>query len=154
MNESLPADVADVLAVVLNTDDPVHATLRRQVPYLSVRGRCTCGCGTTYFALDTGEAEPAPTGPRTVVAAEAQLVTEAGEYPGEVLVFTQAGYLSWLEVCSWSDDIEVTLSAARRWLSTPGQEAMRGRERDECAARSVDRAVRRDGSRGSGSAAL
>ncbi|MEV6395874.1 hypothetical protein AB0M39_14010 [Streptomyces sp. NPDC051907] len=116
MTESLPDDVADVLAAVLNTDNPVHAALRRQVPHLSVRARCTCGCGTAYFELDTSEVEAASTGPGTVVAAEAQLVTEAGECPGEVLVFTQGGYLSWLEVCSWSDDIEVTLAAARPWL--------------------------------------
>ncbi|MFI1769396.1 hypothetical protein ACH41H_46325 [Streptomyces sp. NPDC020800] len=116
MTESLPADVADVLAAVLDTDDPVHAALRRQVPHLGVRTRCTCGCGTAYFELDVGKVEPAPTGPGTVVAAEAQIVTEAGERPGEVLVFTQGGYLSWLEVCSWSDDIEVTLAAARHWL--------------------------------------
>ncbi|MFA3837868.1 hypothetical protein [Streptomyces aureus] len=118
MNESLPADVADVLAAVLNTDNPVHVALRRQVPHLTVRTRCTCGCGTAYFELDTSEVEPAPTGPSTVVAAEAQLVTEAGECPGEVLVFTQDGYLSWLEVCSRSDDIEVTLATARHWLQT------------------------------------
>lgn len=118
MTERLPADVADVLAAVLSTDDPVHVALRGQVPHLSVRERCTCGCGTAYFELDTSEAEPAPTDPSTVVAADAQLVTEAGECPGEVLVFTQGGYLSWLEVCSWSDDVEVTLAAARRWLQT------------------------------------
>ncbi|MFD7324230.1 hypothetical protein ACFV9D_24550 [Streptomyces sp. NPDC059875] len=116
MSESLPADVAEVLAAVLNTDNPVHAALRRQVPHLSVRARCTCGCGTAYFELDTSEVEPAPTGPSTVVAAEAQLVTEAGECPGEVLAFTQGGYLSWLEVCSWSDVTEVTMTAARHWL--------------------------------------
>ncbi|MFD3942938.1 hypothetical protein [Streptomyces sp. NPDC058579] len=116
MTESLPADVADVLAAVLNSDSPVHAALRRQVPYLSVRARCTCGCGTAYFELDTSQVEPAPTPSGTVVAAEAPLVTEAGECPGEVLAFTQGGYLSWLEVCSWSDDIEVTLAAARDWL--------------------------------------
>lgn len=118
MNESLPDDVADALAAVLNADNPVHVALRRQVPHLTVRARCTCGCGTAYFELDTSKVEPAPTGPSTVVAAEAQLVTEAGECPGEVLVFTQDGYLSWLEVCSWSDDIEVTLAAARHWLQT------------------------------------
>ncbi|WP_329390238.1 hypothetical protein OG625_38620 [Streptomyces sp. NBC_01351] len=105
-----------MLAEVLNTNDPVHVALRRQVPYLSVQGRYTCGCGTAYFELDTSEVEPAPTGPGTVVAAEAQLVTEAGECPGEALVFTQGGYMSWLEVCSWSDDIEVTLAGARHWL--------------------------------------
>ncbi|MFC9285756.1 hypothetical protein [Streptomyces sp. NPDC057052] len=62
--------------------------------------------------------EPAPTGPGTVAAGEAQLLTEAGECPGEVLVFTQGGYVSWLEVRSWSDDVEVTLAAARHWLQT------------------------------------
>ncbi|MFC9704506.1 hypothetical protein ACFTWD_27850 [Streptomyces sp. NPDC056943] len=118
MNESLPADVAGVLEAVLNADNPVHVALRRQVPHLSVRARCTCGCGTAYFELDTSKVESAPTGPGTVVAAEAQLVTEAGECPGEVLLFTQDGYLSWLEVCSWSDDIEVTLAAAHHWLQT------------------------------------
>lgn len=116
MTGNLPADVADVLAAVLNTDGPVHVALRRQVPHLSVRARCTCGCGTAYFELGTGAVEPAPTGPGTVVAAEAQLVTEDGECPGEVLVFARGGRLSWLEVCSWSDDVEVTLAAARRWL--------------------------------------
>ncbi|MEU9117333.1 hypothetical protein AB0D04_37720 [Streptomyces sp. NPDC048483] len=116
MTESLPSDVADVLAAILDSDDPVHAALRRQVPHLRVRARCTCECGTAYFELDTSEVEPAPTGPSTVVAAEAQLVTEAGECPGEVLAFTEGGYLSWLEVCSWSDGIEVTLASARRWL--------------------------------------
>ncbi|MBY8840475.1 hypothetical protein [Streptomyces sp. SP2-10] len=118
MNESLPVDVADVLAAVLNGDTPVHIALRRQVPHLGVRARCACGCGTAYFELDTSKVEPAPTGPGTAVAGEARLVTEAGECPGEVLVFTQGGYLSWLEVCSWNDGIEVTLAAARHWLQT------------------------------------
>jgi hypothetical protein len=118
MSEGLPADIADVLAAVLNKADPVHAALRRQIPHLGVRARCACGCGTAYFELGADDMEPAPTGPGTVVAAEVQLVTEAGECPGEVLAFTQEGYLSWLEVCSWSDDITVTLTAARRWLRT------------------------------------
>ncbi|AZS84550.1 hypothetical protein ELQ87_09815 [Streptomyces griseoviridis] len=51
-----------------------------------------------------------------VVAAEAPILTEDGECPGEILVFAQGGYLAWLEVCSWSDDIEVTLGTAQRSL--------------------------------------
>ncbi|MFI2737443.1 hypothetical protein, partial [Streptomyces sp. NPDC018711] len=116
MPESLPEDVADVLGLVLNSDEPIHVALRRQVPQLRVQSRCKCGCGTAYFDLDADALEPAPTGPGTVVAADVQLFTETGECPGEVLVFAQGGYLSWLEVCSWSDDVEVNLSAARRWL--------------------------------------
>ncbi len=81
MSASLPADVSDVLAAVLNADGPMHAVLREQVPHLSVRERCTCGCGTACFELDTSKVEPAPTGPGTVVAAEAQLVTEGGGVP-------------------------------------------------------------------------
>lgn len=118
MRESLPADVADVLAVLLDGDTAVRVALRGQIPHLGVRERCTCGCGTAFFALDTEEVAPAPTGAGTVVVAEAQLVTEAGECPGEVLVFARDGYLSWLEVCAWGDDVEVTLAAARRWLRT------------------------------------
>ncbi|MFZ3561689.1 hypothetical protein [Streptomyces sp. BH055] len=116
VNESLPDDVADVLAALLDKDTAMHDALRRQVPHISVRARCECGCGTTYFDLDTSKVPPAPVGPRTVVAVAEQLVTETGELPGEILVFTRDGYLSWLEVCSWSDDIEVSLTAARGWL--------------------------------------
>ncbi|MCX5315327.1 hypothetical protein [Streptomyces sp. NBC_00154] len=118
MTESLPADVADLLEAVLSADDPVHAVLRGQIPYLSVRARCTCGCGTAYFELDTDAVVPALTGESTVVAAEAQLFTEDGECSGEILLFTQGGYLSWLEVCSWSDDIEVTPATAGPRLRT------------------------------------
>ncbi|MFE1909592.1 hypothetical protein ACFW96_39110 [Streptomyces gardneri] len=116
MTETLPADVAFALEAVLREDDPVHLALRRQVPHIHVQGRCTCGCGTTYFALDTHAVEPAPSGPGTVVAAEVAIFTEDGECPGEVLLFTQDGYLSWLEVCTWSDGTEVTLATAIRSL--------------------------------------
>ncbi|MER6788860.1 hypothetical protein ABT330_30305 [Streptomyces sp. NPDC000658] len=111
MTEHLPADVAAALETMLDVERPVHAALRRQLPHLSVLSRCSCGCGTAFFDVRTDEVEPAPTGPGTVVAAEARFLTEAGEHPGEVLVFAQGGYLSWLEVCSWSDDVEVSLTA-------------------------------------------
>ncbi|MFF0836604.1 MULTISPECIES: hypothetical protein [unclassified Streptomyces] len=119
MTGSLPEDVADVLDLVLNTGEPAHVALRRQVSQLRVQSRCKCGCGTAYFELDTAAVELAPTGPGAVVAADVQLLTEAGECPGEVLVFAQGGYLSWLEICTWNDDIEVNLAAARRWLQPP-----------------------------------
>ncbi|MFI0724621.1 hypothetical protein [Streptomyces sp. NPDC021224] len=67
MTDSLPKDVADVLDLVLNPDDPVHVALRRQVPQLRVVSRCECGCGTAYFGLDADAVEPAPTGLGTVV---------------------------------------------------------------------------------------
>ncbi|MFD9128415.1 hypothetical protein [Kitasatospora sp. NPDC059571] len=116
----LPAEVAAVLDAVLGRDGEVRAALRRQIPHLGVRARCGCGCGTAYFDLDTGSVQPAPVAGGTRVAAEALLYTESGDCPGEVLVFTHDGFLSWLEVCSWSDDVEVTMTAAARWLALPG----------------------------------
>ncbi|MEV4441277.1 hypothetical protein AB0K09_20090 [Streptomyces sp. NPDC049577] len=112
MRDDLPADVAEALGILLSADDAVHRALRAQIPHVRVAGRCACGCGTAYFDTDTDAVAPAPTGVGTVVAADAQVFTAAGECPGEVLVFTRGGYLSWLEVCSRSEDIEVTLDAA------------------------------------------
>jgi len=114
--EPLPADVASVLDALLDEADPAHALLRRQIPHLRVSGRCTCGCGTAYFELDTAAVESAPSGPGTVVAAEFQIYLVDGECPGEVLVFAENGYLSWLEVCSWSDTVDVTLATVQQSL--------------------------------------
>ncbi|MEU3556083.1 hypothetical protein [Streptomyces fragilis] len=110
MNHALPADVTEALDAVLGPDNAVHAALRAQIPHLTVRTRCTCGCGSAYFQLDTETVERAPTGPGTAIAAEARFVMEDGTCPGEVLVFVQDGHLSWLEVCTWSDDTEVSLA--------------------------------------------
>ncbi|PJN21098.1 hypothetical protein [Kitasatospora sp. CB02891] len=116
MTGHLPPDIAEALDALLGDDDPVHLALRAQTPHLRVHGRCPCGCGTTYFDLDTAAVQPAPSGPRTVVAAQAPICTENGDSPGEVLAFAQTGHLSWPEVCSWSDDTKVTPALARRAL--------------------------------------
>ena len=116
MSRPLPAEVTETLDAMLDPADPVHRALRDQIPHLDVQGRCTCGCGTTYFAIDTDAVTPAPTGPNIVVAAGALLVTETGDCPGEILVFARNGFLSWLEVCSWADERDPTLADARRWL--------------------------------------
>lgn len=116
MSQPLPAEVTEALDALLNANDPVHRALRAQIPHLGVRERCTCGCGTTYFEIDAGAVAPASTGPGTRVAAEAQAVTEAGEHVGEILVFAENGHLSWLEVCSWTDERDLTLADATRWL--------------------------------------
>ncbi|MFJ3878342.1 hypothetical protein ACIPW5_12870 [Streptomyces sp. NPDC090077] len=113
MPEALPPDVAGVLELLLADGDPA---LRAQVPHLRLNGRCACGCGTAYFDLDTAGLRPAPCGPGRAVAAEAPIHTEDGDCAGEVLVFTEDGYLSWLEVCSWSDGTQLTLATAHESL--------------------------------------
>ncbi|WP_330329317.1 hypothetical protein OHS33_05910 [Streptomyces sp. NBC_00536] len=115
MIPALPSDVADALTLLLGTQDATHLALRRQVPHLRVAGRCTCGCGTTYFDLDTDTVMAAPSPAGTVVAAEAQVYDADEACVGEVLAFARNGYLSWLEVCSW-DDGPATLADALRML--------------------------------------
>ncbi|MFJ6799100.1 hypothetical protein [Streptomyces sp. NPDC091268] len=111
----LPADVTDALDVLLDAEDAAHLALRRQMPHLQVYERCSCGCGTAYFDLDTDAATAAPLRAGTGVAAEAQVYDEAGDCVGEVLAFARDGYLSWLEVCSWGDHT-LTLADALRCL--------------------------------------
>lgn len=115
MTLGLPSDVADALGFLLGTEDETHQALRQQVPYLRVAGRCTCGCGTTYFDLDADAVTAAPSPAGTVVAAEAQLYDAEEHCIGEVLAFARNGYLSWLEVCSMSDST-VTLTHALQML--------------------------------------
>jgi len=114
----LPADVAAALDVLLDADDPVHAALRRQIPHLRVEGRCTCGCGTTYFApLDPATVPAAPTEPGTRSAASRIFGAEDGTLLGDLVLFARDGRLSWLEVCDLTDtadDIAVTLDLALR----------------------------------------
>lgn len=102
--EPLPEDVVAILEHLLRPDDPVQAALLAHIPYATVKGRCGCGCATVYFDLDTKAVTPAPIDPaRHPIVAEAGIVGPDGQPLGEVLVFTYDGYLSWLEVCSWSD---------------------------------------------------
>lgn len=115
MTQALPAEVAETLDALLSADDAVHQALRDQLSHLAVQERCSCGCGTIYFAIDTDAVAPVPGQTGTVIVASVQLTTDTGENPGEILLFTQSGYLSWLEVCYWTDEV-LTLKDARHWL--------------------------------------
>jgi hypothetical protein len=114
--EKPPAGVAFVLDALLDEADPVHRALRLQIPFLSVSGRCSCGCGNAFTEVDTASVEPDLLKPGNQVAAEAAIHMEDGECPGEVLAFASEGYLSWLEVCSWSDTVDVTMATAEESL--------------------------------------
>ncbi len=69
MDEGLPPDVSAVLGALLTADDPVHAGLREQLPHLRVRNRCSCGCGSAYFEVDTDAVPPTPVDERRTVVA-------------------------------------------------------------------------------------
>ncbi|MBS2965929.1 hypothetical protein KGA66_22985 [Actinocrinis puniceicyclus] len=113
--EPFPDDVVMTLTHLLRPDDPVQTALLAQIPHVTIKGRCGCGCATVYFDLDTGAVMPGPIDPaRHPLVAEAGIVGPCGEPLGEVLVFARDGYLSWLEVCSWSDATIRTLPSPDR----------------------------------------
>jgi hypothetical protein len=74
-------------------------TLHAQIPHLSVRERCTCGCPTVYFAFD---GKPVPTKGERLVSDHLAIVDgmEVG-----IMLFETNGDLSSLEVysCAGSD---------------------------------------------------
>ncbi|MER5641996.1 hypothetical protein ABT095_34305 [Kitasatospora sp. NPDC002227] len=109
-------DTLRLLDTLLRPDDPVHAVLRTHVPHLRVTSVCGCGCDSPSFELDTTLVEPAQVEPGTGIVAEADFVTAEGVHAGEVLVFARGGYLSWLEVCTWDETVEVTVATARQLL--------------------------------------
>ncbi|MFY4722700.1 hypothetical protein [Streptomyces sp. LaBMicrA B280] len=115
MTEALPADVAHVLDAILSmVNDPGFA-LSLQMRHLRVQTYCACGCGSADFSIDAAAVAPAPALTGTRVLAEMELFGAGGETVGEVLVFVTDGYLSRLEVCSWSDELR-TLPDAHRIL--------------------------------------
>ncbi|MEV7123864.1 hypothetical protein [Kitasatospora griseola] len=116
MTEHLPPDIAEALDALLGDDDPVHLALRAQMPLLRVHGRCPCECGTTYSDLDTAAVQPMPSGPRTVLAAQAPICTENGGRPGEVPGLHPGRPPLLAGGLLLGDDTKVTPALARRTL--------------------------------------
>ncbi|MFD8803329.1 hypothetical protein [Streptomyces atroolivaceus] len=116
MIEALPDDVAHVLDFALSfAGAPSGVQLGMQIRHLRVQKRCACGCGSTYFSLDVDAVAPALTLTGTQVVGDMEVLGERQETIGQVQVFTEDGYLAWLEVCSWNDD-SFTLADAHRRL--------------------------------------
>ncbi|MGJ5790596.1 hypothetical protein [Streptomyces griseorubiginosus] len=99
MVEPLPPDVAATLRALLSGSDPVSGALLAQVPHARVVGRCGCGCATVDLEVDRTAAAPAP--PHDNPAVEEGY---AGPHSAGVLVCTEDGYLSLLEIYSVADE--------------------------------------------------
>ena len=74
-----------------------------QVDAVSVNGGCPCGCATVDFIVDRS----APSAGKTYrpIPNEAEVLDADGAYMGGVIVFTENGYLSSLEIFSIADPI-------------------------------------------------
>ncbi|MFE4516907.1 hypothetical protein ACFRMQ_22240 [Kitasatospora sp. NPDC056783] len=102
IGDPLPAEAVRLLEALLQDDDPTHRALLAQLPHLRVTGHCRCPCASLDFGLDQAAAPAAPVTRNP--AAEAPIHDADGEPVGGVLVFTQDGYLSGLEVHTWADE--------------------------------------------------
>jgi hypothetical protein len=105
---SYPRPLAENEAAILDKllrDEsfPGAAAFRSQVPYLTVTGGCSCGCATVDLSVD--HSAPVQQG-----AAISPLPVEGWakdpanpELRVELLVFTDGGYLTMLEIVSYGE---------------------------------------------------
>lgn len=84
-----------MLELVLSPDFAGAAELRHQSTSAAVVGRCDCGCPSVDLRVDDS-APPAALTAR-LVPFELEVLPSDDESPGQVLVFTDEGRLSYLE---------------------------------------------------------
>ncbi|MFJ8107088.1 hypothetical protein [Streptomyces sp. NPDC096132] len=99
MPEPLSAEATATLRALLAGSDPVSGALLAQIPHARVVRRCGCGCVTVDLEVDRTAVAPAPSHDNPAVEASYGAPHWAG-----VLVFTEGGYLSLLEIYSVSDE--------------------------------------------------
>jgi hypothetical protein len=103
MPDPLTPEMATTIEALLPPGTPGREQLLAQVPHTTVGERCRCGCVTTDLIVDRSTVGPAP--------ASTNPVGEASFVGGGVPLFTDAGYLSLLEVYSVHDDPIMTFPA-------------------------------------------
>jgi hypothetical protein len=107
MADALPPGVSATLHALLIGPDPVSSALRAQITHARVADRCGCGCATVDLSVDRTAAPPAPPASTqsSGLAADAWYAVPAD---AGVLVFTEDGYLSRLEIYAAADDPPTT----------------------------------------------
>ncbi|GFE14703.1 hypothetical protein Sgleb_27500 [Streptomyces glebosus] len=99
MAEQLSPEDTATLRALLAGSDPVSRALLAQIPHTRVVGRCGCGCVTVDLEVDRTAAAPAPSHDNPAVDAWYDAPYSAG-----VMVCTEGGYLSVLEIYSVADE--------------------------------------------------
>jgi len=95
----LQPEVTDTLQTLLRGDDPVFTALREQIPFARVVSGCECGCPSAGLEVDRARVQPAP----SRVSPIASGWYDDGTH--DVVLFTEDGYLSSLELNYVSDDV-------------------------------------------------
>jgi len=97
-----PEERATLLALLNHADFRGRDELVEQVDAAQAVGGCTCGCATIDLIVDP--AAPSAVGTYRPIPNEAEVIDAEGEHVGGVIVFTEDGYLSSLEIFTWLDD--------------------------------------------------
>ncbi len=99
---------------LLSLDFDGVAALRAQARDVRVAPGCTCGCGSLdLFVAATSSLSTAP----SPIPAEAAVLDDAGEEIGGLLLFLDAGRLSYMEVYSYFDPLPLPLVEHVRWTA-------------------------------------
>ncbi len=104
-----------ILDLLLAQEFPDAARLRAQLPHTQAIGQCSCGCASVDLEVDRGLCDPAA-GRGSPVRSEANVLDDAGQPRGGVIVFLRDGYLSRLEIYSYFEPISAWPQANRLQL--------------------------------------
>lgn len=98
----LPEERATLLALLNHADFEGRDALVMQVDATRAVGACPCGCATVGLVVDP----TAPSAGKTYrpIPNEAHVLGADGEVIGGVIVFTESGYLSTIEIYTYLGD--------------------------------------------------
>jgi hypothetical protein len=97
-----PEERATLLALLDHADFRGRDELIEQVEVTQALRECSCGCASIDLVVDP--AAPPAVGTWRPIPNEAEVIDGEGEHVGGVIVFTEDGYLSSLEIFTWLDD--------------------------------------------------
>lgn len=97
---------------ILRQDFEGVQALRRQAQGVRAAAGCTCGCGSLDLIVDD---DVAPSTAVSPVPAEGVLRSADGQEYGGLLLFLDAGRLSYLEVYSYLDPMPLPDAALVEW---------------------------------------
>ncbi|MEU6860304.1 hypothetical protein AB0B28_15715 [Glycomyces sp. NPDC046736] len=95
----LPTEVTATLQVLLAKSDPTFSALRAQIPFARVVDGCPCGCPSVGIEVDRLAVGPAPSKSSPIASGWYDDQTH------DVVLFTEDGYLSGLELNYVSDEV-------------------------------------------------
>ncbi len=106
-----------LLLAMTGQEFPGSEALRRQVEHASAQQGCGCGCGTINLTVDKNLSSAVEFA-RQPTPGEAEVLDPAGKSVGGLILFARDGYLSCLEIYTWTDPLPLPrLDAIRPYVN-------------------------------------